>query len=140
VSSDRAENYSAFARRPYTHLVGHAKADGSETEIYVGRANAGSDGKRHLLNAEEPGAHGWLGNPFPAEAFGREESVARFARAFLTVLEERPEWRRTVAEKVAGKTLGCWCQRLEERPPEADLCHAEVIARVADRVLVRREP
>lgn len=140
VSSDRETGeISAFAGRPYCHLVGHEKADGSETAVYAGRSNAGGGEKTHLLNAEEPGEHGWLGNPFPAEAFGREESVARFTRAFLAVLEQRPTWRRAVAERVAGKTLGCWCQRLGERPPDADLCHAEVVAHVADRVIVRRD-
>jgi len=138
MSRPETGDCSAFCRRPYCHLVGHAKADGKEPEIYAGRANAG-DGKHHLLNAEAPGEYGWLGNPFPADAFGRKESVARFARAFLTVLERRPAWRRAVKDRVAGRTLGCWCQRLDERPPEANLCHAEVIAHVADRVVVRSD-
>ena len=32
---------------------------------------------------------------------------------------------------LAGKTLGCWCQRLDEDSPA---CHAEVIAEHADRL------
>lgn len=121
--------------REYARLVGHAKRD--HCDVYVGRGSNGDGEPTNLLTATRPGEHGWLGNPYPVEQFGRRESVAMFTYAFLTALERRPELRRAVVDRCRGKVLGCWCQRLDEGPPQADLCHAEVIAQVADRVLRR---
>lgn len=110
----------------YTY-VGHAQQD--DVDVYAGRH--GENGQKDLLTAEI-GEAGWLGNPYPAGAFGRREAVGMFTHAFLHEIEERPELRAAVYEQVRGNVLGCWCQRLEETGDDADLCHAEVIARVAD--------
>jgi hypothetical protein len=108
--------------------VGHCQHD--ETDVYIGRH--GDDGEDDFLSVDEPGAAGWLGNPYPVEVFGREESVAMFTHALLTELEERPGLRRELVERCRGKVLGCWCQRVDEDGP---LCHGEVIARVVDDVI-----
>lgn len=108
--------------------VGHCKHD--ETDVYIGRH--GDDGEHDFLTVGEPGAAGWLGNPYPVDVFGREESVAMFTHALLTELEERPELRRELVERCRGNVLGCWCQRIDEDGP---LCHGEVIARVVDDVI-----
>ncbi|AZH26828.1 DUF4326 domain-containing protein [Haloplanus aerogenes] len=108
--------------------VGHCQHD--ETDVYIGRH--GDGGEHDFLSVDESGAAGWLGNPYPVEVFGRQESVAMFTHALLTELEERPELRRELVERCRGKVLGCWCQRLDEDGP---LCHGEVIARVVDDVI-----
>jgi len=79
----------------------------------------------------DTGERGWLGNPYPlSEGFSREESIRRYRRDFEARLREDDEFREAVRE-IAGKTLGCWCQRLDEDSPA---CHAEVIAEHADRL------
>lgn len=76
------------------------------------------------------GQRGWLGNPFTVEKFGREESIERFRDYFEEQIENNEELREAVAD-LQGKTLGCWCQHLDEDEPA---CHAEVIAEWADRL------
>jgi len=118
---------AALERQPTR--VGHCRKD--DTDVYIGRH--GPNGQNHLLNTEI-GETGWLGNPYPAEVFGREECVGMFTHALLVELENRPELRRAVHD-LRGQVLGCWCQELEEDGP---LCHGEVIAAVADRVICKR--
>lgn len=109
--------------------VGHCKAD--ETDVYAGRGPNG----RHMLSVGKPGARGWLGNPFPADEYGREECIGKFRDAFLDKIQRDGEFAAAVAD-LSGKTLGCWCQRLDEDEPA---CHAEVIAEQADELAeVRR--
>jgi hypothetical protein len=108
---------------PEKTRVGHCKAD--KTDVYVGRGNA----QRDMLDMN-PGARGWLGNPFTTEEYTREESIRRFRKVFEWRLEADSEFRDAVRD-LAGKTLGCWCQHLEEDEPA---CHAEVIAEHADRL------
>lgn len=112
--------------------VGHCQDD--ETDVYIGRH--GDGGEDDFLTVDEPGEPGWLGNPYPVEEFGREESVAMFTNALLVELEERPELRRELVERCRGKVLGCWCQRVDEDGP---LCHGEVIARVVDDVIQKAD-
>jgi|APHM01.1.fsa_nt_gi hypothetical protein len=103
--------------------VGHTMAD--STDVYVGRG----DGSRDMT--ETPvGVRGWLGNPYPADEFGREECIEMFRRDFEQRLNEDPGFRSAVAD-LSGQVLGCWCQRLDEDSPA---CHAEVIAEWADRL------
>ena len=110
--------------------VGHCKAD--EMDEYVGRGPGGRD----MLSAEEPGQHGWLGNPFTVKTYGREGSIKRFRTVFVDKLERDEEFREAVSD-LSGKVLGCWCQRLEDDEPA---CHAEVISKYADRLNQPRQP
>jgi len=103
--------------------VGHCKAD--ETDVYAGRGRGG----KHMNNTPV-GERGWLGNPYTAEEYGREEAIDRFTADFADRIHGDTEFRAAV-RRLAGKTLGCWCQFLNEDRPR---CHAEVIARQADRM------
>lgn len=82
------------------------------------------------MDSTSPYLKGWLGNPFTVEEYGREESIRRFEEAFEHRLVYDARFRLAV-RKLAGKVLGCWCQRLDEDEPA---CHAEVIAKHADRL------
>jgi hypothetical protein len=77
-----------------------------------------------------PKGRGWLGNPFPVEEYTREVSIEKFREAFEDKLERDDEFREAVAS-LSGKTLGCWCQRIDADGPP---CHAEIIAEAADRI------
>lgn len=103
--------------------VGHCKRD--STDVYSGR---GSEGRN--LNTVKIGARGWLGNPHTLEDYTREESIGQFREDFEAKLRGDEEFREAVAD-LSGKTLGCWCQGLEDDGPA---CHAEVIAEHADRL------
>lgn len=103
--------------------VGHCKQD--ETDVYAGR---GPDG-RNLIDTRV-GERGWLGNPHTLEDHTREKSIERFRIDFEEKLARDPTFAAAVAD-LSGKTLGCWCQRLDEDEPA---CHAEVIAEHADRI------
>jgi len=103
--------------------VGHCKHD--STDVYVGRGPGG----RGMLSTPI-GMRGWLGNPHAVDDYGRDGSIDRFRKAFEHRLENDDEFRVRVRE-LAGSTLGCWCQRLDEDGPA---CHAEVIAEWADRL------
>lgn len=103
--------------------VGHCKAD--ETDEYAGRGPNGSN----ILDTPV-GKRGWLGNPYSLDdGYGREESIGKYRADFHKRLDD-PEFREAVRE-LAGQTLGCWCQRLDENSPA---CHAEVIAEKADEL------
>ncbi|MCU4799717.1 DUF4326 domain-containing protein [Halobacteria archaeon HArc-gm2] len=121
---------------PRWTYVGHTQHDSAD--VYAGRG--GDNGEKDLLTAEI-GEDGWLGNPYPLGEFGsREEVVALFTDQLLTLLENEPEYRQTLVEQVRGKVLGCWYHRLEEIGHEdAPLCHADVLARAVDRVIIRRD-
>lgn len=119
-----SSEYPAVAR------VGHCKAD--ETDVYVGRGPHG----RHMQSTPFVGQRGWLGNPYPAENYGREESIAKFRESFEARLSYDSEFREAI-ELLSGKTLGCWCQRLYEDGPA---CHAEVIVEWADKLEDGVEP
>lgn len=103
--------------------VGHCKRD--ETDVYAGRGQ----GDRHLLNTEI-GERGWLGNPYSVDSHGREECIGLFRSVFEERLQDDPEFRAAVRD-LAGQTLGCWCQGVDEDEPA---CHAEIIASHADRL------
>ncbi|WP_152422322.1 DUF4326 domain-containing protein [Haloarcula marismortui] len=119
---------------PRWTYVGHVMQD--DTTVNAGRS--GPDGQLNLITADVEEA-GWLGNPYVTEEAGgdysREESVAAFTHSFLELLEGDPELRSAVGQ-LRGEVLGCWCHTLEEHE-DGDLCHADVIARVVDRALVR---
>ncbi|MEU0783476.1 DUF4326 domain-containing protein [Streptomyces sp. NPDC006173] len=79
--------------------------------VYVGR--------RWSLGGWDLPAHP-LANPFSVQRYGgREAAVA----AYLRLLLRRPDLV-VQARKLQGATLGCWCA--------PDLCHAHVLAEVAD--------
>lgn len=104
--------------------VGHCKRD--ETDVYVGR---GRDGRN--LNTAKIGARGWLGNPHSLEdGYNRDESLMLFREDFEAKLRGDDEFREAVAD-LSGKTLGCWCQSVDEDGPA---CHGEIIAEWADRL------
>jgi hypothetical protein len=103
--------------------VGHCKAD--STDVYVGRGPGG----RSMLDTPI-GERGWLGNPYPADEYGRGESIENFREAFEEKLKLNDAFREAVGD-LAGRDLGCWCQRLDEDGPA---CHAEIIAEHADRI------
>ncbi|WP_226043353.1 DUF4326 domain-containing protein [Natrinema sp. DC36] len=104
--------------------VGHNRKD--PHDVYIGR---GDRGDAHLNNTPI-GERGWLGNPYPKDDHGRAECVELFREDFEQRLETDAEFRDAVAD-LAGQTLGCWCQRLEDDGPA---CHGEVIAEHADRL------
>lgn len=104
--------------------VGHCKQDA--TDVYVGRGPNGRD----MLSVAKPGNRGWLGNPFALEQYSRERSIALFREAFEGKLGRDDAFREAVRE-LSGKTLGCWCQQVDEDEPA---CHAEVVAEWADRL------
>lgn len=108
--------------------VGHCKADG--TDVYVGRGPGGLD-----MFSTAIGQRGWLGNPHSVDDHGREGSIVLFRVAFEHRLELDGEFRAAVRQ-LAGQTLGCWCQRLDD---DAPACHAEVITEHADRLYWKRE-
>jgi len=114
---------TAPSQNPPETRVGHTKAD--ETDEYAGRGPGARD-----MTETPIGERGWLGNPFTVEEYSREESIERFRETFEDRLEEDVEFRDAV-RNLHGKTLGCWCQRLEDDSPA---CHAEVIAEWADRL------
>jgi len=103
--------------------VGHCKRD--ETDVYAGRGPNGRD----MLDCR-PGMRGWLGNPFTLDDHDREDSISKFEKVFRDKLERDDEFREAVRH-LSGKTLGCWCQTVEDDNPA---CHAEVIAEHADRL------
>lgn len=111
-----------------TH-VGHCKAD--KTDVYAGRATGG----RSMIDTSI-GVRGWLGNPYTLTAYSRAESIDRFRDDFEARLRGDEDFREAIRE-LAGKTLGCWCQRLAEDGPA---CHAEVIAEWADRLVDTNPP
>lgn len=103
--------------------VGHTKAD--PTDVYAGRGPNGRD-----MVGTAVGDRGWLGNPYTVDDWGRTGCIENFRIDFERRLEIDPDFREAVRD-IAGKTLGCWCQRLDEDGPA---CHAEVIAEWADRL------
>lgn len=122
--------------------VGHCKRD--TVDIDIGRDRAG-DTIKHMANTEI-GKPGWLGNPFVMESKakplhreqddimiveGREAACERFMQVLLERVDDDPEFRRALYQRVQGKRLGCWCQSLDEDGPA---CHGEQLARVADAI------
>lgn len=105
--------------------VGHVYDDSEAVDVYVGRGS----GKRSM--GEVPiGKRGWLGNPHTVASYGRENCIEMFRVDFEERLRSDEEFREAVRE-LAGQTLGCYCQRLEDDEPA---CHGEVIAEWADRL------
>jgi len=83
-----------------------------------------------MLSVGKPGKRGWLGNPFTVENHSRQESIEKFRQAFEDKLERDNEFRNAVAD-LQGKTLGCWCQSVDESEPA---CHGEVIKQWVKRL------
>lgn len=106
-----------------TVRVGHTMKD--DCDVYVGR---GPNGRHMLSDGVKPGDRGWLGNPYTVDKYGREQCIDLFGVAFQEKLNENREFAEAVLE-LQGKTLGCWCQRLDDDEPA---CHAQVIARTLD--------
>lgn len=102
--------------------VGHVRQD--DCDVYAGR------GAKSDLVTTEIGDRGWLGNPFTVKMFGREQAIALYRETFENRLSKDPAFRAAVRD-LAGTTLGCWCQPLDD---DAPACHAEVIAEHADRL------
>lgn len=104
--------------------VGHCKAD--ETDVYIGRGPGG-----RAIDETPIGDRGWLGNPYPLdEVESRAASIEAFRADLVARLKVDDEFREAV-EDLSGKTLGCWCQSLDEDRPA---CHGDVIAEHADRL------
>ncbi|WP_146081034.1 DUF4326 domain-containing protein [Pseudoclavibacter sp. AY1H1] len=83
------------------------------------------------------------GNPFRIAEHGRERAIQWFANWLSNTVDEQGRYcdgrtdyegaesstRPTVAEirlELAGKDLACWC-------PLGQLCHADVLLRIANR-------
>lgn len=108
--------------------VGHCDQD--ETTVYIGRDRDEDGELKHLTNTPI-GERGWLGNPYPLDSgYTREESVALYVEDLLNRVDADPEFRKALFE-LQGKTLGCWCQQLNDDGP---LCHGEALARVIDNI------
>jgi hypothetical protein len=104
--------------------VGHCKAD--STDVYIGRGPGGRD-----MTDTEVGNRGWLGNPYPVdECESRAASIEAFKADFIVKLRSNEEFREAVKE-LEGKTLGCWCQGIDDTIPA---CHGEVIAEFVERL------
>lgn len=86
--------------------------------VDIGRAGNG----QAVLTNTEPGADGWLGNPYKLKGAGgeysREESVARYREVFYRMAAQSPEFREYVAG-LHGTILMGWCVPA--------LCHGDVI-------------
>jgi len=104
--------------------VGHWLKD--DCDVYAGRGKGGRD----MLRVAEPNSRGWLGNPHTVDEWGRDEAIARFRKAFEHRVENDERFRAAI-KQLHGKTLGCWCQRVDADGPA---CHAEVIAEWADKL------
>ena len=103
--------------------VGHCKAD--STDEYAGRGPGGRS-----MNETTIGKRGWLGNPYTMQDHTREKSIDKFREDFEDRIRSDEDFREAIAG-LAGDTIGCWCQRLDDDSPA---CHAEVIAEWADRL------
>jgi hypothetical protein len=103
-------------------VVGHAKHD--DCDVYIGRQD---EGRKTIQNA--PPGDCW-GNPYTLEDHSRGASIRKFADLLETLLEERPIYRLHVRD-LTGKTLGCWCRRVNESEPA---CHGDVLAARANHL------
>lgn len=92
--------------------------------VEIGRANGGDA----VMTNTEPGADGWLGNPYRLKSAGgsytREESVQKYREVFYAMAAENAEFRSHVRE-LRGSILLGWCV------PE--LCHGDVVLEWLDR-------
>lgn len=107
--------------------VGHWLVD--DCDVYIGRGGSAEGISIHLLTAE-PEQYGRFGNPYTLEDHSREESIKLYAAVLDVILEDSPRLRREVAD-LHGKTLGCWCRRVDQTEPA---CHGDVLAFHADRL------
>jgi hypothetical protein len=105
--------------------VGHSIEDGDRIDVYAARGSG-----RKAMGEVPIGQRGWLGNPYAVVNHGREGCIERFREDFEERLQSDPEFRDAIRD-LSGKTLGCFCQTLDE---DAPACHAEVIAEWADRL------
>lgn len=105
--------------------VGHVIEDGDEIDVYAARGSG-----RKAMGEVPIGKRGWLGNPYGVATHGREGCIERFREDFEQRLILSDGFREAVAD-LSGKTLGCFCQTLDEDEPA---CHAEIIADWADRI------
>ena len=86
-----------------------------------------SRGWRMPENAVYVGRPTRWGNPYPVEAFGREEAMRRFRLLF----ERKAQCLSTefpvpdIAE-LKGKNLACWCR-------EDLACHADILIELANK-------
>lgn len=107
-----------------------------ECDVYIGRGESVSGGTpaeiadNHSMVNTPIGETGWLGNPYLEAKYGRKQCIELFREDFVQRLEADAAFRAAVRD-LAGKTLGCYCQRLDEDSPA---CHGEVIAAHADRL------
>ncbi len=85
---------------------------GEKYDVYCGRANK-------TYNLEES----IFCNPFPITGYhNREYVINEFKSYFLHKVNNEPEFKQKVLE-LKGKTLGCWCKKLDEEVP----CHCDII-------------
>ena len=95
-------------------------------DVYIGRAGRGRDG--------------YFGNPIQknhrciecTKIHRDNTSVVQCYQIYLgRRLKKDLEFRRRV-QRLSGKTLGCFCK--------PDMCHGDILARVADRLNAPPEP
>lgn len=73
-------------------------------DVYGGRNHKGQV-------PDEPGAEGWLGNPFSVKRYGRE-ALPMHRQYFLDRVERDPAFRAAVLA-CRGKAIGCFCVRAD---------------------------
>lgn len=115
-------------KRPQRTRIAHVYDD--VDGVYAGRGYNGED----LTDGLKPGTRGCIGNPYKTKEAGgdyeRDESCDKFRHALEIVVQRDDDYREYVAG-LAGETLLCWCQNIDEEEPR---CHAEEIALVAERL------
>lgn len=87
-------------------------------DVYGGRARGGKD-----LTETRPPHKGWLGNPYPAEQYGRESCIRRFKRTFYDELRDRHDLTNAVLA-LRGRSVACYCRHSDEDEPA---CHLDVV-------------
>lgn len=108
--------------------VGHCKKD--SFDVYIGR------GDDVHLNSGTLADFGWLGNPYRIDEHGRSKSIELYELDFSERLGNDEVFRQRIIE-LSGKTLGCWCRKVEDDEPR---CHGDVIVHYADKLAEREKP
>lgn len=110
--------------------VGHMR---NEFHAYGGRSRQG-DHLAHMNNTE-PGARGWLGNPYLMDGGDQEAERRRVIHAFLldfmARVENEPAFRQAV-EDLRGQRVACWCRGACQRRHAGNWCHLDVVAAYLD--------
>jgi hypothetical protein len=72
-----------------------------------------------------------LGNPFKVPEGGTPEEVKQVLERYREHLLVRPDLL-ALLPSLRGKALGCWCCDGDADNPNPRLCHAQMLAQLAD--------